>query len=64
MDSTLSFGHRDAISHFQLAADIVSNVIILSITDDDIAKTARQIVLENNFPISSAHKSSIDSGDK
>jgi hypothetical protein len=63
MDSTLSFGHRDAISHFQLAADIVSNVIILSITDD-IAKTARQIVLENNLPISSAHKSSIDSGDK
>jgi hypothetical protein len=63
MDSTLSFGHRDAISHFQVAADIVSNVIILSITDD-ITKTARQIVLENNLPISSAHKRCIDSGDK
>jgi hypothetical protein len=63
MCGTLSFGHREAISHLQLAADIVSNITILSITDD-IAKTARQIALENNLPISSTHKSSIDSGDQ
>jgi hypothetical protein len=64
MGSTLLFKHRDAIPHWQLAADVVSNMTILSITDD-IAKIARQIALENNLPIiTSTHKSSIDSGDQ
>ena len=64
MGSTLLFKHRDAIPYLQLAADIVSNIAILSITDD-IAKTALQIALENNLPIiTSARKSSIDSGDQ
>jgi predicted subunit of tRNA(5-methylaminomethyl-2-thiouridylate) methyltransferase len=63
MGSNLSFGHRDAISHLRQTADIVSNMTILSLTDD-IAKTAQQIALENNLPISSTHKSSIDSGDQ
>jgi hypothetical protein len=47
-----------------VAADIVSNMTILSITGD-IAKTARQIALEKNLPIiTSTHKSSIDTGDQ
>ena len=62
MGSNLSFGHRDAISHLRQTADIVSNMTILSLTDD--IKTAQHIALENNLPISSAHKSSIDSGDQ
>jgi hypothetical protein len=55
MGSTLSFEHRGAIPHFQLIADIVSHKITLSSTSD-IAKTAQQIALENNLPISSTYK--------
>ncbi len=63
MGSTLSFKHRDAIPFWQLIADIVSDKITLPSTID-IAKTARQIALKNNFPIGSTYKSSIDSGDQ
>jgi hypothetical protein len=60
MGSTLSFEYDGAILHLQLIADIGSHKRLLS--PIDIAKTARQIALENNLPISSTHKSSIDSG--
>ena len=55
MGSTLSFKYKDVIPHFQLIADTVSDKIILSSTID-IAKTAQQIALENNLPISSTYK--------
>jgi threonine synthase len=55
MGSTLSFEHRGATPHLQLIADIVSHTIILSSTSD-AAKTAQQIALENNLPISSTYK--------
>jgi hypothetical protein len=55
MGSTLSFKYKDAIPHLQLIADTVSDKIILSSTID-IAKTAQQIALENNLPISSTYK--------
>ncbi len=54
MGSTLSFEYDEAIPHLQLLADIVSHKIILSTID--IAKTAQQIALENNLPISSTYK--------
>jgi hypothetical protein len=63
MGSTLSFEHMDAIPHLQLIAEIVSDKIILSSsTTFDSVKTAQQIALENNLPISST--SSIDTGDQ
>ena len=54
MGSTLSFGYDEAIPRLQLLADVVSHKIILSTID--IAKTAQQIALENNLPISSTYK--------
>jgi hypothetical protein len=54
MGSTLSFEHDEAIPRLQLLADIVSHKIILSTID--IAKTAQQVALENNLPISSTYK--------
>jgi hypothetical protein len=54
MDSTLSFEHDKAIPRLQLLADIISHRIILSTID--IAKTAQQIALENNLPVSSTYK--------
>ena len=54
MGSTLSFEYDEAIPRLQLLADIVSHKIILSTID--IAKTAQQIALENNLPISSTYK--------
>jgi hypothetical protein len=56
MGSTLSFKYKDAIPHFQLIADTVSDKIILSSSTIDVAKTAQQIALENNLPISSTYK--------
>jgi hypothetical protein len=55
MGSTLSSEHDEDILRLQLIADIVSHKIILSSTID-IAKTAQQIALENNLPISSTYK--------
>jgi hypothetical protein len=55
MGSTLSFQHDEAIPRLQLIADIVSHKIIL-LSTIDIAKTAQQIALENNFPICSTFK--------
>jgi hypothetical protein len=55
MGSTLLSKYKDAIPHFQLIANTVSDKIILSSTID-IAKTAQQIALENNLPISSTYK--------
>src|SRR5918994_1351844 len=54
MGSTFSFEYDEAIPRLQLLADIVSHKIILSTID--IAKTAQQIALENNLPISSTYK--------
>jgi hypothetical protein len=62
MGSTMSLEHIDAIPHLQLIAEIVSDKIILSSSTFDTAKTAQQIALENNLPISST--SSIDTGDQ
>jgi hypothetical protein len=54
MGSPLSSGYKEAILGLQLLAGIVSQKIILSTID--IAKTAQQIALENNLPISSTYK--------
>jgi len=54
MGSTLSFEYKDAIPHLQLIADTVSDKLIL-LSTIDIAKTAQQIALENNLPISSTY---------
>ena len=56
MGSTLSFKYKDAIPHLQLIANTVSDKIILLSSTIDIAKTAQQIALENNLPISSTYK--------
>jgi hypothetical protein len=53
MDSTLSFEHDEAIPRLQLLADISHKIILSTI---DIAKTAQQIALENNLPVSSTYK--------
>lgn len=55
MGSTLSFEYDEAIPRLQLVADIHSHKIIL-LSTIDIAKTAQQIALENNLPISSTSK--------
>lgn len=54
MGRTLSFENDEAIPRLQLLADSVSHKIILAIID--IAKTAQQIALENNLPVSSTYK--------
>ena len=54
MGGTLSFEYNEAIPRLQLLADIISHKIILSTID--IAKTAQQIALENNLPVSSTYK--------
>jgi len=54
MGGTLSFEHDEAIPRLQLLADIISHKIILSTID--IAKTAQQIALENNLPVTSTYK--------
>jgi hypothetical protein len=54
MGKTLSFEYNEAIPRLQLLADIVSHKIILATID--IAKTAQQIALESNLPISSTYK--------
>jgi hypothetical protein len=56
MGSTLSFEYDEAIPRLQLLADIVSHKIILLLSTIEIAKTAQQIALENNLPISSTYK--------
>ncbi len=55
MGSTLSFEHDEAIPRLQLIADIVSHKIIV-LSTIDIAKTAQQIAMKNNFPIRSTFK--------
>jgi hypothetical protein len=54
MGSTLSFEYKEAIPRLQLIADTISRKIILSIID--IAKTAQQLAVEKNLPVSSIHK--------
>ncbi len=54
MGRTLSFEYEEAIPRLQLLGDIVSHKIILATID--IAKTAQQIALENNLPVSSTYK--------
>jgi hypothetical protein len=54
MGRTLSFEYDEAIPRLELLADVVSHKIILATID--IAKTAQQIALENNLPISSTYK--------
>jgi hypothetical protein len=54
MGRTLSFEYEEAIPRLQLLSDIVSHKIILATID--IAKTAQQIALENNLPVSSTYK--------
>jgi len=54
MGRTLSFEYDEAIPRLQLLADVVSHKIILATID--IAKTAQQIAVENNLPISSTYK--------
>jgi hypothetical protein len=56
MGSTLSFEYDEAIPRLQLVADIHSPKIIILLSTIDIAKTAQQIALENNLPISSISK--------
>jgi allophanate hydrolase subunit 2 len=51
---TLSFEYEEAIPRLQLLGDVVSHKIILATID--IAKTAQQIALENNLPVSSTYK--------
>jgi hypothetical protein len=55
MGSTLSFEHDEAIPRLQLLADIAYDKMILLLSTIDIAKTAQQIALENNLPISSRY---------
>jgi hypothetical protein len=54
MGRILSFENNEAIPRLQLLADIVSHKIILATID--IARTAQQIALENNLPVSSRQK--------
>jgi hypothetical protein len=54
MGRTLSFEYDEAIARLHLLADVVSHKIILATID--IAKTAQQIALENNLPVSSTYK--------
>jgi hypothetical protein len=54
MSRTLSFEYDEAIPRLQLLADVVSHKILLATID--IAKTAQQIALENNLPVSSTYK--------
>lgn len=54
MGGTLSFEYNEAIPRLQLLADIISHEIILSTID--ITRTAQQIALENNLPVSSTYK--------
>jgi hypothetical protein len=54
MGSTLSFEYKEAIPHLQLIADTLSRKTLLSTID--IAKTAQQLTLEKNLPVSSKHK--------
>jgi hypothetical protein len=54
MGGTLSFEYKEAIPRLQLTADTVSHKVILSTID--ITKTAQQIALEKNLPISSTYK--------
>jgi hypothetical protein len=54
MGRTLSFEYDEAIPRLQLLADVVSHKILLATID--IAKTAQQIAVENNLPISSTYK--------
>jgi hypothetical protein len=55
MGSTLYFEYDEAIPRLQLLADIAYDKMIL-LSTIDIAKTAQQIALENNLPISSTYK--------
>jgi allophanate hydrolase subunit 2 len=54
MGRTLSFEYDEAIPRLQLLADVISHKILLATID--IAKTAQQIALENNLPVSSTYK--------
>jgi hypothetical protein len=56
MGSTWSFKHKDAIPHLHLIINIAYYKIILLSSTIDIAKTAQQIALENNLPISSIYR--------
>jgi hypothetical protein len=54
MGSTLSFEYKEAIPRLQLIADTISRKIVLSTIDN--AKTAQQLAVEKNLPVSSIHK--------
>jgi hypothetical protein len=56
MGSTWLFKHKDAIPHLHLIINIVYYKIILLSSTIDIAKTAQQIALKNNLPISSIYR--------
>ncbi|HLG36549.1 MAG TPA: hypothetical protein VI338_00305 [Nitrososphaera sp.] len=50
----LTFDYEEALPRLQVLADIVSHKIILSTIEE--AKTAQQIALENELPLSSTYK--------
>jgi hypothetical protein len=54
MGRIMLFENNKTVPRLQLLADIVSHKIILATID--IGKTAQQIALENNLPVSSRHK--------
>lgn len=50
----LTFEYEEALPRLQVLADVISHKIILSIIED--AKTAQQIAVENDLPLSSTYK--------
>ena len=52
--NVLTFEYEEAIPRLQVLADIVSHKIILSTIEE--GKTAQQIALENELPLSSTYK--------
>jgi hypothetical protein len=52
--NTLTFDYEEALPRLHVLADVVSHKIILSTIEE--AKTAQQIALENELPLSSTYK--------
>jgi hypothetical protein len=52
--NVLTFDYQQALPRLQVLSDVVSHKIILSTIEE--AKTAQQIALENELPLSSTYK--------
>lgn len=52
--NVLTFGYHEALPRLQVLADTVSHKIILSTIEE--SKTAQQIAVENELPLSSTYK--------